>query len=74
MADEPIPHELIDLALQHLDAVAATKAAAAAGEDLTGPMAAERAAVSAIYKAREDTMWAPWPQWERVVEAAQKAR
>ena len=70
MADEPIPQELITLARAHLDAVDATRAAARAGEDLAVPMAAERAAVDALYAAREGTEWAGWDAWKRVLEAA----
>lgn len=72
MTDAPIPQHLIDLARRHADAVAATKAAAAAGEPLDGPMVAEREAVAALYEAREGTEWAEWPRWQKVVEAAAK--
>lgn len=71
MADSDIPQYLIDLARAHLDAVARTKAAAAAGEDLAGPMAAEREAVAALHAAREGTPWSTYGEWKRVLEAAQ---
>jgi len=70
VADAPIPEELIALARQHLEAVARTKAVAAAGEPLDGAMAAERDAVRALDDARAGTEWAAWPQWQRVLDAA----
>jgi hypothetical protein len=70
VADDPIPQDLIDLQRQHTVAVAATKAAARAGEDITAPMAEERRLAVALHDRRAGTPWASWEQQKRVREAA----
>lgn len=70
MADSNIPAELINLTRAHQAAVTHTKTAARAGGDLDESMAAERAAVAALYAARKGTQWAVWDQWKLVLEAA----
>jgi hypothetical protein len=70
VADEPIPQDLIDLQRQHTAAVAATKAAAAAREDITDLMAEERRLAVALHARRAGTPWAAWEQQKRVREAA----
>ena len=68
--DIPIPQDLIDLQRQHTAAVAATKTAARAGEDIEGPMAEERRLALALDARRKGTPWAAWDQQMRVRDAA----
>jgi hypothetical protein len=70
MADDAIPQDLIDLQRRHAAAVAATRAAARAGEDIAAPMAEERRLAVALHRMREGTPWAAWEQQKRVREAA----
>ncbi len=70
MADDPIPQNLIDLQLAYDEAVAGTKAAGAAGEDLTEPMVRERAAQAELAGARVAAGLDGWPDVQRVMEAA----
>lgn len=70
MADDPIPQHLLDLQLAYDQAVAGTKAAGAAGDDLTESMVRERAAQAELADARDAAGLGAWADVQRIMEAA----
>lgn len=64
-----IPPDLLDLQRAYNAALAATKAAGAAGGDLAAPMAREREAQEALAAARDAAGLGAWADAKRIMEA-----